>query len=120
MVGRLFILVAIMVLGPLYIEVYLYHPAIVMEHDSIAIIPGIASTFALCTGFLLLAQDSRITAAFFALACAIAIAVAQASAKNAAVILESCASKRNPVHNANVLAMPGMMAMESCSITMAG
>ena len=75
MVGRLFILVAIMVLGPLYIEVYLYHPTIVMEHDSIAIIPGVASALALGTGFLLLALDSRITAAIFALACAIAIAV---------------------------------------------
>ena len=39
MLGRLLILIAMMLFGPLFIEVYLYHPMIVMEHDPVALVP---------------------------------------------------------------------------------
>lgn len=75
MLGRFLILVAMMLLGPLYIEVNLYHPMIALEHDPVAIVPLIASPLGLFCGFLLLAADSRFTASVFAVACAIEIVV---------------------------------------------
>jgi hypothetical protein len=70
MLGRLLILITMMLSGPLYIEVYLYHPIIVLEHDTAAIIPFVGSGLALFGGFLLLAADSRPTAWIFGLICA--------------------------------------------------
>jgi hypothetical protein len=69
------ILVAMMLFGPLFIEVYLYHPMIAIEHDKVAIVPLVASPLALFAGFLLLAADSRPTATLFAIVCAIEIMV---------------------------------------------
>ena len=43
MLGRLLILIAMMLTGPLFIEVYLYHPTIVIEHDKAAMKIGRAS-----------------------------------------------------------------------------
>jgi hypothetical protein len=70
MLGRLLILIAMMLFGPLYIEVFLYHPMIVLEHDQMAIVPLVASPLALFGGFLLLAADCRATAIVFGLICA--------------------------------------------------
>jgi hypothetical protein len=70
MLGRLLILIAMMLFGPLYIEVYLYHPMIVLEHDTTAIVPFVASGLALFGGFLLLAADCRWTAIIFGVICA--------------------------------------------------
>ncbi len=75
MLGRFLILVAMMLFGPLFIEVYLYHPMIALEHDPVAIVPLIASPLALLGGFLVLAADSKLTATFFAVVCALAIVV---------------------------------------------
>ncbi len=61
--------------GPLYIEVYLYHPLIVIEHDSAALVPLVASPLAIFSGFLLLAIDRRLTAVLFGIICAGAIGV---------------------------------------------
>ena len=58
MLGRLLILIAMMLTGPLFIEVYLYHPMIVLEHDKAAMIPMVASPLVLFGGFLLLAADN--------------------------------------------------------------
>jgi len=74
MLGRLLILIAMMLLGPLFIEVYLYHPMVAIEHDKAAMIPMVASPLALFGGFLLLAADSRITAIIFGIACAVSVA----------------------------------------------
>lgn len=74
MLGRLLILIAMMLLGPLFIEVYLYHPMVALEHDKAAVIPLVASPLALFGGFLLLAADSRVTAVIFAITCIVAIA----------------------------------------------
>jgi len=75
MLGRFFILVAMMLFGPLFIDVYLYHPMVVREHDPFAIVPLVASTLAVFAGFLLLAMDSKATAAIFSIVCALEIAV---------------------------------------------
>jgi hypothetical protein len=74
MLGRLLILIAMMLLGPLFIEVYLYHPMVAIEHDKAAMIPMVASPFALFAGFLLLAADNRATAFVFGIACAVSVA----------------------------------------------
>jgi hypothetical protein len=73
MLGRLLILIAMMLTGPLFIEVYLYHPMIALEHDKAAMVPLVVSPLVLFGGFLLLAADNRLTAAIFGIACAIAI-----------------------------------------------
>jgi hypothetical protein len=73
MLGRLLILIAMMLTGPLFIEVYLYHPMIVLEHDKAAMIPMVASPLVLFGGFLLMAADNRLTAIVFALACLVSI-----------------------------------------------
>jgi hypothetical protein len=75
MLGRLLILIAMMLFGPLFIEVYLYHPMVAIEHDKVAIMPMVASPLALFAGFLLLAADCRVTAALFAVVCALEIMV---------------------------------------------
>jgi len=75
MLGRLLILIAMMLFGPLFIEVYLYHPMIAIEHDKAALVPFVASPLALFAGFLLLAADNRATTALFALVCMIEIMV---------------------------------------------
>ncbi len=75
MLARFLILVAMMLFGPLFIEVYLYHPLIALEHDPVAIAPLVASPMALFSGFLLLAADLKLTTSIFAIVCAIAIAV---------------------------------------------
>lgn len=74
MLGRLLILIAMMLLGPLFIEVHLYHPMVAIEHDKAAMIPMVASPLALFGGFLLLAADNRVTAIFFGIACAVSVA----------------------------------------------
>ena len=55
MLGRLIVLIAMVLFGPLYIEIYLYHPTIVREHDLAAVVPLVASPLGLFAGFLLLA-----------------------------------------------------------------
>ncbi len=75
MLGRLLILIAMMLFGPLFIEVYLYHPMIAIEHDRAALAPFVASPLALFAGFLLLAADNRATVALFTLVCVIEIMV---------------------------------------------
>ncbi len=75
MLGRLLILIAMMLFGPLFIEVYLYHPMIAIEHDKAALVPFVASPLALFAGFLLLAADNRATTTLFALVCALEIMV---------------------------------------------
>ena len=75
MLGRFLIIVAMMLFGPLFIEVYLYHPLIAIEHDAVAVVPMVTSPLALFAGFLLLAMDNKPTSAIFAVACAAAIAV---------------------------------------------
>lgn len=75
MLGRFLILIAMMLFGPLFIEVYLYHPMIALEHDPVAIVPLVASPLALFSGFLLLAADSKLTAGIFSVICALAIIV---------------------------------------------
>lgn len=73
MLGRLLILIAMMLLGPLFIEVYLYHPMVALEHDKAAMVPLVASPLALFGGFLLLAADNRLAAFIFGVTCAVAI-----------------------------------------------
>ncbi|MDE2228604.1 MAG: hypothetical protein KGL11_06140 [Alphaproteobacteria bacterium] len=73
MLRRFFILVALMLFGPLFIELYLYHPAVALAHDPVAIFPRVAVAAALTLGFLVLAFDTGVTAALFALACGIAV-----------------------------------------------
>ena len=80
MFGRLIILIAMVLFGPLYIEIYLYHPTIVREHDLAAVVPLVASPLGLFGGFLLLAMDNRLTAALFAVICALEIMVGVAGA----------------------------------------
>ena len=75
MFGRLVVLIAMVLFGPLYIEIYLYHPAIVREHDVAAVVPLVAAALGLFGGFLLLAIDNRVTAALLALICAVEVAV---------------------------------------------
>ncbi len=75
MLARFLILVAMMLFGPLFIEVYLYHPPIALEHDPVALVPLVASPLALMSGFLLLAIDTRFAAVVFIVVCALAIAV---------------------------------------------
>jgi len=80
MFGRLIILIATVLFGPLYIEIYLYHPTIVREHDLAAVVPLVASPLGLFGGFLLLAMDNRLTAALFAVICTFEIMVGVAGA----------------------------------------
>lgn len=75
MLGRFLILIAMMLFGPLYIEVYLYHPLIALEHSNAALVPLIASPLAIFGGFLLLAADRAVTAVLFGIICAGAIVV---------------------------------------------
>ena len=75
MVGRFLILIAMMLFGPLLIEVYLYHPVPALESEPVAIVPQIAAPLALFAGFLLLAADNKLTAILFGVVCAIEIAV---------------------------------------------
>jgi len=75
MLGRFLILIAMMLFGPLFIEVYLYHPLIALEHDPFAVIPLVASPLALFAGFLLLAADSRATAVMLGIVCTVEVAV---------------------------------------------
>ncbi|MBI1204081.1 MAG: hypothetical protein GC182_16390 [Rhodopseudomonas sp.] len=75
MLGRLLIVVAMMLFGPLFIEVYLYHPMIALEHDMAALVPLVASPLAILTGFLMLAVDRRMTAGLFGLVCLGEVAV---------------------------------------------
>ncbi len=75
MLARFLILVAMMLFGPLFIEVYLYHPMVALEHDSVAIVPLLVSPLALLSGFLILAFDTRFTLVVFIVVCALAIAV---------------------------------------------
>ena len=75
MLGRFLILIAMMLFGPLFIEVYLYHPMIALEGDKAAIVPLVASPLALFAGFLLLAADNKLTALLFGLVCVIEIGV---------------------------------------------
>jgi len=75
MLGRFLILIAMMLLGPLFIEVYLYHPMVALERDQVAIVPLVASPLALFAGFMLLAADNKLTTLLFGLVCAIAIGV---------------------------------------------
>lgn len=75
MIWRLLILIAMMLLGPLFIEVYLYHPTVVIEHDKAAMIPMVTSPLALFGGFLALTVDyNRVTAFIFGITCTLAIA----------------------------------------------
>jgi hypothetical protein len=74
MLGRLLILIAMMLTGPLFIEVYLYHPTVVLEHDKAAMVPLVVSPLVLFGGFLLLAADNRLTAAVFGFTCVVSIA----------------------------------------------
>lgn len=69
MLGRFLIVVAMMLLGPLFIEVYLYHPMVALEHDTAALVPLVASPLAIFAGFLVLAVDRRMTAWLFGLIC---------------------------------------------------
>jgi len=75
MFGRLVVMIAMVLFGPLYIEIYLYHPTVVRAHDLAAIVPLVASPLGLFGGFLLMAVDNRLTALLFAAICAIEIAV---------------------------------------------
>jgi len=75
MLGRLLILIAMMLFGPLFIEVYLYHPLIALEHDPFAVVPLVASPLALFAGFLLLAADARMMAVMLSIVCAVEVAV---------------------------------------------
>jgi hypothetical protein len=75
MLGRFLILVAMMLFGPLFIEVYLYHPLIALEHDTAAIVPLVASPLAIFSGFLLLAVDRRVTAWLLGSVCVGAVGV---------------------------------------------
>jgi len=75
MLGRFLILVAMMLFGPLFIEVYLYHPLIALEHDTAAIVPLVASPLAIFSGFLLLAVDRHVTTWLLGLVCVGAIGV---------------------------------------------
>jgi hypothetical protein len=75
MLGRFLILVAMMLFGPLFIEVYLYHPLIALEHDTAAIVPLVASPLAIFSGFLVLAADRRATTWLLGLVCIGAIGV---------------------------------------------
>jgi len=75
MLGRFLILVAMMLFGPLFIEVYLYHPLPAIESDTAAIVPLVASPLALFAGFLLLAADNKLTAMLLGLVCIVEIGV---------------------------------------------
>ena len=75
MQGRFLIFITMVLLGVVFSQVYLYHPVIAREHDVLATIPLVVSALAMSGGFLLLAADSRFTAVFFALGCAVAVAV---------------------------------------------
>lgn len=75
MLGRFLILIAMMLFGPLLIEVYLYHPLPALESDQVVIVPQIAAPLALTAGFLLLAADNKFTALLFGTVCALEIGV---------------------------------------------
>jgi hypothetical protein len=75
MLARFLILVAMMLFGPLYIEVYLYHPMVALQHEPVAIVPLAAAPLAMFAGFLLLAVEARATAVLFGVVCAIEILV---------------------------------------------
>lgn len=75
MLGRLIVFIAMVLFGPLYVEIYLYHPSIVREHDLAAVVPLVASPLGLVAGFLLLAADNRMTAWLFGIVCALEIMV---------------------------------------------
>ena len=73
MLRRFFVLVALMLFGPLFVEVFLYHPEVALAHDPMAIFPRVVLAAAVAAGFLLLAADVRITAALFASMCGVTI-----------------------------------------------
>ena len=75
MLGRFLILIAMMLFGPLFIEVYLYHPLPALESDQVAIVPLVASPLALFAGFLLLAADNKLTVLLFGVICLAEIGV---------------------------------------------
>jgi len=75
MLGRFLILIAMMLFGPLLIEVYLYHPVPALESEPVVIVPQIAAPLALFAGFLLLAADNKLTAMLFGVVCVIEIGV---------------------------------------------
>lgn len=75
MLGRFLILIAMMLFGPLLIEVYLYHPLPALESEPVALVPQAASALALFAGFLLLAADNKFTAMLFGVVCVIEIGV---------------------------------------------
>ena len=75
MLARFLIVVTVMLFGPLYLEIYLYHPLIALEHDPVAIVPRAEAAFAVVAGFLLLVCDVTATAILFGGACILAIAV---------------------------------------------
>jgi hypothetical protein len=75
MLARLLIFVTVMLFGPLFIEVYLYHPLIALEHDPVAIVPRTEAALAVSAGFLVLAFDNKVTAILFGVVAAFAIAV---------------------------------------------
>ncbi len=78
MQGRFLIFITMVLFGVVFSQVSLYHPIIAREHDVLATIPLVVSALAMAGGFLLLAADCRLTAAFFALLCAAAVAVGAA------------------------------------------
>jgi len=73
MLRRFLIFLALTLFGPLFIELYLYHPEVALAHDAVAIFPRVAVAAAVAAGFLFLAADTRVTAVIFAIACGIAI-----------------------------------------------
>ncbi len=75
MLSRLFIFATVMVFGPLFIEVYLYHPLIALEHDPVAIVPRTQAALAVAAGFLLLTVANKATTAVFGIVAVLAIAV---------------------------------------------
>ncbi len=74
MLRRFLIFLALTLFGPLFIELYLYHPEVALARDAVAIFPRVAVAAAMAAGFLFLAAATRVTAALFAIACGIAVA----------------------------------------------
>ncbi len=66
MLGRFFVLLASILFGSLAIETSLYHSAIAIGRDPVAMVPTVTAAAAMAGGFLLLGAASRATVTLFA------------------------------------------------------
>jgi hypothetical protein len=73
--SRFLVWLATLLLGSLFIEIAMYHPAVAVQRDPVAVVPALTAALAIFGGFTFLALTSRPTAMLFASICIAAIVV---------------------------------------------